>query len=222
VPIGFGYKGAWLAAKDCTVERLADALGATGVTECSWEEGVAAAYDWRDDGEGSIFFLPPVDGWTIGASVQLFAPFDALPPTVGSFLERVSHAAQTEVQIFGTHRIVEAHGWGVAKNGLLLRYHVQNENGEWKSGEPYPEEDVAREESGIELLADGDDDYDGAPEFHVDEEYIMTLAEHLSVRPTELDDRTDLPETGHVARYSVEPERVSSATGAKKPWWKFW
>lgn len=181
----FGFKCAWLAAKSVSAEQLADAMGIAGLVECDWEVGIIAVF--RDDAATNTFITPPIDGWTLAVSWKLRG--NALE--LADLATAISAKLQTEVQVFTSHRVVDVYGWVVASSGVLLRGHIQ-EDDEWSVGEPMPQEEISKEMCGIEDLTE-----EGLPEFFMNEDYIIAMAEQLSVNPMTLDERTDLPNNGY-------------------------
>ncbi len=100
---GFGYKIEWLAVRHRGAESVAAVLGLGGLAP--------AAYS------GRWLITPPVDGWTLAASIDMEPPADS---RFVSWLAGLS-ASLGEVQYFGTHRVVEYHCWGLASGGVVSR-----------------------------------------------------------------------------------------------------
>ncbi|MFG1890991.1 hypothetical protein ACGFIR_24380 [Micromonospora sp. NPDC049051] len=177
--VGFGYKIEWLAVRFRSAESVAASLGLGPLSPATWQDAVAAAY------AGAWLLTPPVEGWTLAASIEVRAPDDS---RFGPWLARLS-ASLGEVQYFGTHRVVEYHGWGRANGGVVDRaYAYLGERGEvlFHAGEPTPEEQAL----GVGFVPDDDwwdswdeDDDDPWP----DEETVLTLAGRWSLDPRTLD-----------------------------------
>src|SRR5512136_620999 len=125
----FGYKNAWIAAKDVRPEAVAQALSLRNVREADWETGIRAAYEYPFT--SAVFVSPPIDGWVLCVGLPLFAPVDARPPIFGLCTAEWAAQLQTEVQYFCTHRVVEAHAWARARpTGLERAYVFVGESGE--------------------------------------------------------------------------------------------
>ncbi len=127
----FGYKCAWIAVRTDSPLTVATALGLRNLRPSSWEEGIAAAYRYEPKVILSrhAFLTPPIDGWTLCVSTAFFKleREQQLVP----FLCNLSRQLQTVVQCFQTHRVVEAHTWGWAESGNLMRlYGYLGERGE--------------------------------------------------------------------------------------------
>jgi hypothetical protein len=166
--IGFGYTCAWLAVRTTAPGDVVRALALEEVEAVGWPGGVDAAYD------GAVFVTPPVDGWVLVASTALPAFGDDAGSPV-ALIERLSAALATEVQYFGTHRVVEYHAWAVARNGrrerafawLGERGEVLVDEGARRAGEPT-----------LEPTGESPD-----------EDTVMRVAAAWSVDPTGLADR---------------------------------
>jgi hypothetical protein len=157
----FGYKTAWLAVRDSTPERVADAIGLAARELVPWQEGVDASY------EDGVFVSPPTSGWVLAVGVGWFRH----EPDVAALSERLA----TEVQYFATHRIVDAHTWQRAVDGRLVRKLLYvGESGEFEQ-----EGDATQTEHELGLA--GLDD-DAAGEL-ISEETVMQVAEGWSLNP---------------------------------------
>jgi hypothetical protein len=132
------------------------------------------------------------------------------------------------VQLFATHRVVEAHLWARAIGGSLVRaYSYVGESGEKRVeiGEPTPEEVALDLRFFDPNSPDAEEDgyWEREDLRYPDEEDVMRVAERWSVNPSAL---TSVPE-GFLA--DVLPRRPSSAQrtsgrlpATKNPWWRFW
>jgi hypothetical protein len=175
----FGYKTGWIAARTDDPEAVARALGLADLREVSWEEGIEASY------RGSVFVSPPTQGWVLAVGVELL---DRAPDLVA-----LSAQLDTEVQLFGTHRVVEAHRWERATDGVLrrrLRYVGERDEAE-AIGEPT---DVERERGFDWVL-----EQPAAPpqdEAVPDEEDVMLVAAQWSLDPRELANTATSSEIG--------------------------
>lgn len=114
-PVPFGYKCAWLTIQTEDAEAVVTALGLTDVQKCNWQNGIEAAY------RGDVFISPATKGWVFVVSFSLpdipeKNREDHLAPLISVLSKRFP-----DVQYFGTHRVVEYHGWIRAKKGSIVR-----------------------------------------------------------------------------------------------------
>ncbi|MFJ2081108.1 hypothetical protein ACIOBK_00860 [Micromonospora chokoriensis] len=92
------------------------------------------------------------------------------------------------MQYFGTHRVVDYHGWGRARGGVVERaFAYLGERGEvlFDVGERTIEEHAL----GVGAAYDEDDPWDDEEETSPwpDEETVLTLAGHWSIDPRKLE-----------------------------------
>ena len=124
-PVPFGYKCAWLAIQSEDPAAVVDALKLLQVRKCSWKLGIEAAY------QHEVFVGPPVRGWVLVASSSLPDISEKGREDRLSSLVRALGKDFPEVQYFGTHRVVEYHGWLRATKGeIVRRYDHLGERGE--------------------------------------------------------------------------------------------
>jgi hypothetical protein len=169
-PVPFGYKCAWLAIKTEDSQAVVQALGLQDVRKSGWQEGIDAAYN------GEFFVAPPIKGWVLAASLALpeiadKTRSDQLSPLVKALAKKFP-----DVQYFGTHRVVEYHGWLRATKGeIVRRYAFLGERGETLSNEGKRSE----EETKLGLIFND--------EKFPTEQHVMELAGAWSVDPSSLD-----------------------------------
>ncbi len=186
-PVSFGYKTQWLAIRGVDPRRVVEALELVDARPSGWREGIAAGY-----GE-SVFVSPSIDGWilVVGSSLPSFDTKHGDEP-LRSLLVELSRSLDTEVQYFGTHRIVEYHAWARADRGRLLRAYAYI----GESGATVIDEGLQTNQEqaiGFRLFDER------APEADVDayrertdiswpdEESVMRVAGAWSINPTTLD-----------------------------------
>lgn len=220
---GFGFKNAWFAVKGGDPEAIARALGLEIIGPSDWHDGIDAAYDF---GSERIFITPLVDGWTLAVGTGLFdlVDEDAFAQTT----ETLSRLLGTEVQFFGTHRVVEAHAWARAfPDGLRRAFMYVGDKGETiadTGGQSREEQQLGFrffDERSPESSLPG---YWEREDLRFpDEGNVMQLAGVWSVDPTALEGR-DLPNTvGLLCKNaSRKPTSVHKQAPGSKPWWKFW
>jgi hypothetical protein len=181
----FGYKTAWLCVRDGDPRAVADALELAEVEEETWEEGVAAA----ERGDDSVFVSPPTGGWVFAVNVGWIED----PVALAALSDRLG----TEIQFFGTHRVVEAHAWARAESGRLVRRleWVGDRGTAVAEGEPT---DVERTLGFDWVLAAGSEppDWEHVP----DEETVLEVAASWSIDPSTLDRVPSNSETGLLGR----------------------
>jgi len=169
-PVPFGYKCAWLAIKTEDSQAVVQALGLQNVRKSGWRNGVDAAH------RGEVFVTPPVNGWVLAASLSLPEIAGKTRPDQLSPLVRALATEFPEVQYFGTHRVVEYHGWLRATQGeIVRRYAFLGERGETRSDEGKR----TAEETELGLIFN-DSNFPS-------EEHVMELAGAWSIDPSSLD-----------------------------------
>jgi hypothetical protein len=129
-PLGFGYKLCWFAVRTQDGAAVAKRLGLVDQRPANWKAGVAAAYDAIRIGTAAaeVFVTPPVDGWTLAASVHLPYPADADSHEANlqigrrfRVLFRKLSDRFDDVQFFGTHRVVGFDAWARARHRRIER-----------------------------------------------------------------------------------------------------
>jgi hypothetical protein len=162
LPVPFGYKCAWYAARAEDPLGVASRLKLRQIKPSTWAEGVEDAY------EASVFVTPPVRGWILAAGTGLFPS----PPAFEATSARI--AALSRIQghafLFATDRVTETHIWARATNGVLVRgYGYSGESGEvvWDFGPP------TQEEADIDIESP-------------DEQVVMEVARRWCVSPVDL------------------------------------
>jgi hypothetical protein len=170
-PVPFGYKCAWLAIKTEDPQAVTEALGLQNVRKSEWEKGVTAAYG------GEVFVTPPIKRWVLAASFSLPEIVDKTRPDQLSPLVKTLGKKFVEVQYFGTHRVVEYHGWLRATKGeIVRRYAYLGERGETLCDEGKRTE----EETKLGLI------YNDSK--FPNEQHVMELAAAWSIDPSSLDE----------------------------------
>ncbi|MBY0261331.1 MAG: hypothetical protein K2Q20_03260 [Phycisphaerales bacterium] len=158
-PVPFGYKTQWLAVRSSDPSTVIRALNPRSVASHSWSAGLKSCDD------SHWFVSPSVDGWTLVVG--------ELPETDHSDFPKLLETMSREVgdtYYYGTHRVVDYHGWAKAQSGRIVRrFEYLGESGEYLSdlGERLPEE--------VSLgVGTADDAFP-------DEETVMALAAATSV-----------------------------------------
>ncbi|MBP1989626.1 FeoB-associated Cys-rich membrane protein [Paenibacillus eucommiae] len=121
-PVGFGYKCQWLAIKTMDTQGVKNQFKLRNAESSNWESGIAGAY------KGYYFITPPVDGWTL--IINSTMPDLSVQKEPLKIITELS-TIFGEAYYFGTHRIVEYHGWAKAIEGKVERaYGYVGESGE--------------------------------------------------------------------------------------------
>lgn len=190
-PVGFGYKGAWLAIRTEDTKAAAEALHVTDAHAASWAEGIDAAYAARPE-RPPVFLTPAVDGWTLAVlGGDMLFEDDGVGGGILD-LPSLSHRFG-EVQKFATHRVVDYQEWQRWVDGSpVRRYCWIGLSGEIRFDEGEP----ISAEGNLLRAADLDGDWDAFDT--ADEETVMAVAAEWSINPTTLDERDDLPPHGLV------------------------
>jgi hypothetical protein len=207
-PIAFGYKTAWLAAKNISNARLFAALGLRDLGEINWEQGLKHAYSWAgDNGYGRfVFVTPPLAGWTLCVSTGFFAYGDQEQPTFTALVKGLSGKLSTAVLYFSTHRVVEYHAWARATNGMLERaYAYVGESGKTlvDAGPRTPEENALGLRFFDERSPDAKSEWYWTRKdlTYPNEGYVMRLAGEWSVNPATLGEDHDEVPFGTLAEF---------------------
>lgn len=178
-PIGFGYKNKWIAVKSCSKEEVAKFLNLKKVKESNWENGIKYGY------EKGIFITPEINGWILVLGIDIS---DLETEETKDILKKTSKEFG-ECQIFLTHRIVEYHFWGLARNGKIERlYSYVGESGENMiiDGEPT---EIERNYNLVDSFSDEakEDRYWEREDIEIpDEETVMKIAENWSINPSKI------------------------------------
>ena len=109
--IAFGYKTIWLAVRTESPRAVVEALGGKS-RPATWREGLAETT--------GLFVTPSIDGWVL-VTGNLEAADTTDPSTALSLPKALSTGLATEVQYFGTHRLVEWHSWARVVRGEVVR-----------------------------------------------------------------------------------------------------
>jgi hypothetical protein len=176
-PASFGYKCAWLAIRDTDTMSVVRALALRDPEPSTWAAGVRAVY------AGKVFVTPPLGPWVLAASISLPDSGDANTPDLASPLLARLGRLFSEVQYFGTHRVVEWHAWGRVVSGTLVRkFAFVGDQGvvAWNEGSPTPEEISLGLSFTPEALEEGS---------FPDESNVMALAGLWSIDPSVLEDQ---------------------------------
>lgn len=227
-PVAFGYKMSWLAIRSTEPHAAVEALEIEGPTSTPWAEAVEAVYALDAVAHRPVFVTPPIDGWVLVASPAFFDEIsDTEPARMGRFVAGIARKLDTEVQLFGTHRVVEGHAWARADSeGLARAYAYLGEigaclldEGERTSVERDLELVTAKAAEAGAAALDGEIDPPG-------EETVMRVAAAWSLDPTRLeDDHPDMGDgwLGRLGGSGAAPTDGGPAAKAPhRPWWKFW
>lgn len=219
---GFGFKNVWFAARGVPPERLAEALGLKILREAPWDEGIDAAYAYPS---GQVFITPPIDSWVLAVGTGLFDYADER--TFHQTTEKVARLLSTEVQFFGTHRVVETHAWAKSlPTGIVRAYMYVGDKGETTVdvGPQTPQET----DLGFRFFDERSPEsqageyWDRADLTLPDEQNVMSLAGRWSVDPTALEGREIEPAIGLLCINPSAGKPSESTPERQKPWWKFW
>jgi hypothetical protein len=138
-PKSFGYKMTWFVIPTVDSEKVMRALGLAGAIRANWASGVGAV----QRNTLQAFVTPAVEGRTMVLGLGL-PSFDT-PVRTRDFLAFIDKIAVffPEFYYFGTHRVVEYHGWVKVSGGKVERaYSYLGERGEtlFECGEKSREE----------------------------------------------------------------------------------
>jgi hypothetical protein len=229
LPLPFGPRAAWLALETTDTAAVTNALDLEDVRDCSWAEGVHAAY------QAMVFVTPPLGDWTVAVSTALFPPA-RVEAFVRPLLERLSRQFG-EVHYFGTQQDVDLQAWARARKGQVTRgYAWLGQKGLtlWNEGTLTKEESLLgleflnanaicerpsqfSKKAGNENIRVGkgrpvrDQQGDGGPRVNwlrADEDSVMALASLWSIDPTSLDEHYKEPAIGQIGRAPWRPAEL--------------
>ncbi len=174
LPIPFGSKICWLAIKNNSLKKVAQALNVQDVETITWEKGFPEAYK----NEGQLFVTPPINGWilVIGRSLLDKIGIYDVEDDFNWLLDLSEDLGI--VQYFCTQSTVNYHAWAWCEKGKLVRaYAYSGKAGEclWDLGDPGQEEEVLM--LGKRALSE-------SGRFVPDESFVLALAAAWSVDPS--------------------------------------
>ena len=130
-PVGFSYKTNWFAIKTDDTEAVLKLLSPVNPKAANWISGIKAAYDptYFDEKQYPIFITPPLDGWTFVVGSNLPYPYKTTEADVAAqkvndnffFILNQLSSKFSEVQFFGSYRVVGFEAWVKTTNGELVR-----------------------------------------------------------------------------------------------------
>ena len=180
-PIGFGYKNKWLAIKSNNKEKVAELLELKNIKKSNWKDGIEFGY------KKGIFITPEINGWILVLGIDIS---DLEIESTKGLLKRVSKKFG-ECQIFLTHRIVEYHFWGLARDGKIERlYSYAGESNENMiiEGEPTEAERKYNFVNTFLEQANNDEYWKRENIEFPDEDMVMEIAKKWSINPTRIED----------------------------------
>ena len=193
-PISFGFKNQWLAIKSKYNEKIIEALRLQKVRACNWKEGVHFGYT------KGVFVTPEINGWTLVLGVDIL---DLESNGTQAFLKRISREFE-ECQLFLTHRNVEYHFWGLARQGNIIR--LYSYFGEERNliirGNP-----TAIEQS-LNLVktisnSNNEKNSENITCCIPNEETVMLIAENWSVNPSKIENYANVSGLGFIGKWSL-------------------
>jgi hypothetical protein len=126
-PCDFGYKTQWFAIRTEEPEAVIAALELSDVRRANWASGLACAYELSDTTgtRYAVFVTPPVNGWVlaVGKGLPALDEMDEGGQRRCNFFSIFGKIASrfSEVQYFGTYRVVGYDAWFRARDGLIER-----------------------------------------------------------------------------------------------------
>lgn len=195
-PISFGYKAHWFSIKANSAESIIEYLELDNPKTANWESGLKAI-----NNTDYLFISPPINGWvmiigTAGAPFDLTIEDNYSTDTPTSFLSILNKLRKkfSEVQYFGSYRVMDYVAWVKATHSQIIRAFAYSDGmvyvneGEHNNSEKQlnipnlsnlsPDEATNR----IWQIID-----EGCMDFP-DEELPALLAENWSINPLRLDE----------------------------------
>jgi hypothetical protein len=221
----FGYKTAWVAARDVSPDALAAAMALHKARPVGWDDAIAQSYN--DGMAKHVFITPPISGWTLCAGVALLQMTEGRPPEFVASVQILASTLRTEVQYFATHRVVELHAWARASpSGLARAYMFIGESGDTvidigsKSAEETALGFAFADASAPEAQVDGY--WEREDLTFPDENAVMQLAGRWSLDPSSFSESADFG-TGLLGAYLARPlPSVMPSERPRKAWWRRW
>lgn len=175
-PYYFGYKSSWIAIKNNQNKLIADYI--KNLKNFDVLKSLFRATGWQVD------ISSPYNGWTF-LICEINGDSKEGTEVLRSFLIDISRNF-TEVQYFGTHRIVEYHCWAKAISGKIERfYSYVGESGEniWIEGEPTTIESKYKFVNTLDNIIQNEKYYEQNDITFPDESMVMEIANDWSVSP---------------------------------------
>jgi hypothetical protein len=206
MPIGFGYKVAWLAVKTHDANAVVQKIGLRDPKACNWRRGIDLAYAQ----EQVVFVTPPLGEWTLALG-RVLAEQPDLPANAAAMLRSLGKQFG-ETQYFMTHRGIDAHLWAKADGETLIRgYGYVGDSGEtiWDEGPQTPEEVGL----GFSFFDERSPEVEIHPDYwgredltYPDESHVMQLAGRWSIDPTKIEEQFSQAGIGVVGMFKpTEP-----------------
>ena len=179
----------WFASRTADKNKVAEILELKNTSICNWQVGIDRAYN------GSVFITPLIDGWSLacGWGLPHGDSKDGIEE-VKKILQSLSKEFG-EAQFFCTHRVTEYHCWIKATSGQIQRvYSYLGESGQniVIEGEPTKFEKTLNLGNTFSEEANYDKYFERRDILWPNEGLVMKIAEHWSLDPTQLDNRTDI------------------------------
>lgn len=192
-PIGFGYKNKWMAIKSNDKKKVAEFLGLKNIEKSNWKEGVSFGY------KNGIFVTPEINGWILVLGLDVS---DLETESTKKLLKNVSKQFG-ECQIFLTHRVVDYHFWGLAKDGNIERlYSFIGESGENLIIEGKPTE-IEKQYNFVNTFSEESKKENYWKRKDLDfpyEDSVMEIAEAWSINPTKIEDYQNVKGIGLIGQ----------------------
>ncbi len=203
-PIAFGYKTSWLAIRSSMAEPVLDALCMNNVQRANWKSGYIAAYKDR------TFVSPVLEGWVF--VVGHVPALDAGDANLcwANWMESLA-ARFSDVQYFGTHRVVGYHAWArylhghqqrafayLGESGEILVNCGQPTEGELQLGHKFFDASSPEAES--------DEYWERDDLSFPTEDCVMQVAGKWSIDPQTLKDRQHPTEAGWIGTLRQLPQ----------------
>lgn len=128
-PEAFGYKSHWFVIKVDNNASVIETLGLSDVQVVNWATGIAVAHHGIGEMpqyDDFVFISPPIKGWVfivsshLGMSYHPEEPFQANNFGFDLMFSKL-YTKFSDVQFFGSHRVVGQVDWARARNGRIER-----------------------------------------------------------------------------------------------------
>ena len=192
-PVNFGYKMMWLAIRSDSTATVVEALNLREVKPANWGTGIEHCYDYSQD----VFVTPPIDGWVLVVGTSLPGTGDARAVDRATpFLTNLAKQF-SEVQYYGTHRVVGFLAWAKFVAGRQVRaYAFLGEQGHtiWNSGDLTDIERTLPIVLPHETVSEAFWEQDEV--FYANEDTVLDIAGKWSINPMMLEEQYSMLSTG--------------------------
>jgi hypothetical protein len=123
----FGERTAWCAFKTCDHRRVRELVfGSRAHRVVDWNTGVRESYLDVDDGSGTAFVTPPIDGFVLATSRAWLSWWrsEQMSSRAAEWAERIC----CEIQFYASERVIGLYGWGRVDEEFAVREFLKRDD----------------------------------------------------------------------------------------------